>query len=269
VLRNVLPFFLFLGAAPLLHRWSPAASWILAPAIGLFAYRITIVMHDCIHRSLFGKAQLDERVGRILGCITGISFDRFTREHLLHHRLYGRPGDPQGFHYLGLKDATRAEFAWHLLRPLLGGNLRYALAESFLRPRNLAQALRTGEIFALAAVQLGVLAVVTGGGSYPWLAPLPFLSAATFGLFFSQLRGIAEHAAGSGDAQAGNVRSHAPHRLDRWFLYDLNFNYHKEHHLYPHYSSRDLAALHGELTENAAATASMFRTLRSLAADRA
>ncbi len=269
VLRNVIPFFVLLAAAPLLNRWSPAAPWLLSPLIGLFAYRITIVMHDCIHRSLFRSARLNARVGTLLGCVTGIDFASFSRQHLLHHRLYGRPGDPQGFHYLGLKGATLATYAWHLLRPLLGFNLRYALAESILRPCNLAAAARTGEIFALAAIQLAILVIVTGGGAHLWLAALPFASAATFGLFFSQLRGIAEHAAGGAEAEAANVRSHAPHWLDRVLLYDLNFNYHKEHHLYPHYSSRDLAALHGRLAELPPLEPSMFRTLKALSPHRA
>jgi len=266
VLRNVILFFLLLALAPLLARWSPGAPWLLSPLIGLFAYRITIVMHDCIHRSLFLSAQLNERIGTLLGGITGIDFVSFSRQHLLHHRLYGRPGDPQGFHYLGLNGATRAAFAWHLLRPLLGANLRYALAESILRPRNLAAAARRGEIFALAVIQLCILAVVTGGGAHPWLAVLPFASAATFGLFFSQLRGIAEHGAND---DAGIVRSHAPHWLDRVLLYDLNFNYHKEHHLYPRYSSRELATLRGRMPGPAPLEASMFRTLKSLALRRA
>ena len=265
----MIPFFVLLAAAPLLNRWSPAAPWLLSPLIGLFAYRITIVMHDCIHRSLFRSARLSARVGTLLGCVTGIDFASFSRQHLLHHRLYGRPGDPQGFHYLGLKGATLATYAWHLLRPLLGFNLRYALAESILRPCNLAAAARTGEIFALAAIQLAILVIVTGGGAHLWLAALPFASAATFGLFFSQLRGIAEHAAGGAEAEAANVRSHAPHWLDRVLLYDLNFNYHKEHHLYPHYSSRDLAALHGRLAELPPLEPSMFRTLKALSPHRA
>ena len=266
VLRNALPYFLLLAAGPLLARWSPAAPWLLAPLVGLFAYRITIVMHDCIHRSLFGTARLNERVGTLLGGITGIDFASFSRQHLLHHRLYGRPGDPQGFHYLGLESATRAGFIWHLLRPLLGLNLRYALAESLLRPRNLAAAARRGEILELAAVQLALLGVVTGCGGYPWLALLPFVSAGTFGLFFSQLRGIAEHAAG--DGAAAHVRSHVPHWLDRALLYDLNFNYHREHHLYPRCSSRELAALHERLPDSEHLGPSMFGTLKALAARR-
>jgi uncharacterized protein YbjT (DUF2867 family)/fatty acid desaturase len=268
VLRNLIPFFALLGVASLLHRSSQPAPWLLAPLIGLFMYRITIVMHDCIHRSLFRSARLNERIGTLLGGVTGIDFASFSRQHLQHHRLYGRPGDPQGFHYLGLKGATRAAFAWHLLRPLLGCNLRYALAESVVRPRNLAAAARSGDIFALAAIQFSILALVTGGGAHLELAALPFASAATFGLFFSQLRGIAEHAADGGGAEAGNVRSHAPHWLDRWLLYDLDFNYHREHHLYPHYSSRDLATLHGRLPRPAPLEASMLCTLKALASHR-
>src|SRR5512138_2872118 len=94
MLRNVIPFFLLLALAPQLYRWSAAAPWLLAPLIGLFAYRITIVMHDCIHRSLFAAPELNHRVGMLLGGVTGIDFARFSRQHLLHHRLYGRPGDP-------------------------------------------------------------------------------------------------------------------------------------------------------------------------------
>jgi fatty acid desaturase len=180
----------------------------------------------------------------------------------LHHRLYGRAGDPQGFHYLGLKGATRASFAWHLLRPLLGCNLRYALAESLVRPRNLVTAARNGDLPVLAAIQLTILALVTGAGAHSELVVLPFVSAATFGLFFSQLRGIAEHAAEAGGAMAGNVRSHAPHWLDRLLLYDLNFNYHREHHLYPHLPSRDLATLHTRMTGGAPAASNMLCTVR-------
>ena len=262
VLRNVLPFLSLLAAAPLVYRCSPAAPWLLSPLIGLFAYRITLVMHDCIHRSLFSSARLNERVGTLLGGITGIDFRSFSREHLLHHRLHGRPGDPQGFHYLALGHTTPAGFAWHLLRPLLGWNVRYALAESIVRPRNLAAAVKSGDIVLVLAMQCGVLAIATGGGAHLELAALPLVSAASFGLFFSQLRGIAEH------TPAGRVRSHAPHWLDQWLLYDLNFNYHREHHLYPHVPSRDLPSLRRRLAKPAPLATSMLRTIWSLASNR-
>jgi NADH dehydrogenase len=262
VLRNVAPLVLLLAAAPPLAGWSALAALLLAPAIGLFAYRITIVMHDCIHRRLFATPRLNERVGTLLGGVTGIDFVSFRRQHLLHHRLYGRPGDPQGFQYLGLGAKSRGAFLWHVMRPLLGANIRYALGSSLLRPRNLLAAAHAGDLPALAAVQLGVLALVTGGGAHPWLALLPFTSAATFGLFFSQVRGIAEHGS---QGTPGTVRSHTPHWLDRLMLYDLNFNYHAEHHFAPHVPSRDLRTMSAAAPENR----SMFCTLTALAWKRA
>jgi fatty acid desaturase len=41
----------------------------------------------------------------------------------------------------------------------------------------------------------------------------------------------------------GNVRSHRPNPMDRLLLYDLNFNLHREHHLYPNVPSCRLPAL--------------------------
>src|SRR2546428_12074417 len=92
----------------------------------------------------------------------------------------------------------------------------------------------------LGLVQLMLLAIVTGGGRYPWLALLPAVSGATFGLFFSQLRGIAEHGTRERAKEAAHVRSHAPHWLDRVFLYDPNLQCPSEHHLNAALPSRPL-----------------------------
>jgi fatty acid desaturase len=51
-------------------------------------------------------------------------------------------------------------------------------------------------------------------------------------------------------------------------LYDLNFNYHEEHHLYPRCSSRELATLHGRLRGSTPLAGSMLCTLSALAAHR-
>jgi fatty acid desaturase len=94
VLRNTLPFFLLLTTAPFLHARSAWLSWSLAPLIGLFAYRMTIVMHDCTHRTLFVNPKLNVRVGKALGAITGIDFERFSTQHLhfnYHEEHHRRP----------------------------------------------------------------------------------------------------------------------------------------------------------------------------------
>jgi len=264
VLASALPYLLLLAIAPALARKRAYAPWLLSPLIGLYAYRMTLVMHDCIHRTLFKDAVLNERLGTTLGAMTGIDFQRFASQHRHHHRSFGERDDPQGFHYLDLGSRNVCEKVWHLVKPLLGFNLTYALPESLIAPHNLARALRRGEGLLFVAAQLCIAALVTGGGRTLTLAILPPVSAATFGLFLSQLRGIAEHAA-IGQRQAGCVRTHAPHWLDRLLLYDLNFNYHEEHHQFPGIPSRYLPEVHRAIhNHEGPPPASMLRTIAAV-----
>jgi len=265
ILRNALPLLLLLALAPLLaDRWW-WAPWLLCPAIGLFLYRLTIVMHDCTHATLFAGRRANLWVGALLGAVTGVDFLSFTKQHWRHHRNFGTPQDPQGFHYVGLQDLSPRAYLWHLAKPLFGANLRYALPESVVAPSNLARLIRSGGLLLVLGVQAVLLAIVTGLGRHPVLALLPLLAAATFSLFFSQLRGIAEHAVIGDVAPAGHVRTHAPHWLDAVLLYELHFNYHAEHHARPQVPSQQLEAHHRSQTDGQAARqASMFQTLRDI-----
>jgi fatty acid desaturase len=76
------------------------------------------------------------------------------------------------------------------------------------------------------------------------LAFLPLASAATFGLFLSQLRGLVEHGALDDRTPGERVRSHSARMLERIFLYDLHFNYHSAHHRWPQCPSRHLPLIH-------------------------
>ncbi len=262
IARNLMPLLALLGIAPALVRINAFVPWLLTPAIGLFLYRITVVMHDCTHHTLFVSRATNAKVGLLLGALSGVDFHRFCVQHWRHHRLYGRAGDPQGFHYLDLARTTPGGLLRHLVEPLFGLKLRHVIGESLLAPSNLARSVRTGEIVIVALVQSVVLALVTGFGRYPILAILPFVSGATFGLFFSQLRGIAEH----GELGAGGgpvVRSHRPSWLDRVLLYDLNFNCHAEHHEHPQVPSCHLMSL--QRASGAPATPQcMFATLHDI-----
>ena len=257
--RNVAPLLLLLALAPWLANLNALVPWLLSPVIGLFLYRITVVMHDCTHHTLFVSRAVNVRVGLVLGALSGVDFHRFRVQHWRHHRSYGRAGDPQGFHYLDLARMTSGGLIRHLAKPLLGLRFRNVIDESLLSPGNLWRSLRTGEIAVVALVQLIVLAIVTDLGRYPWLAALPFLSGITFGLFFSQLRGIAEHGeiGGSGGC---TVRSHQPSWLDGVLLYDVNFNCHAEHHAHPQVPSCHLPALRRAIGASDAPR-SMFGTL--------
>jgi fatty acid desaturase len=60
------------------------------------------------------------------------------------------------------------------------------------------------------------------------------LSLFTFALFLARLRTLAEHQYGENDETPIEfTRSHKRNFLDNFFLSDLNFCYHLEHHIYP------------------------------------
>jgi fatty acid desaturase len=193
VAKNLVPLFALYALAPVLADRSVALAWTLTPFVGLSIYRLTMAMHDCGHLTLFSTRRANVAVGKLLGFVSGVDFERFRRRHREHHRNHGKPGDPQGFHYLGLSNMSRPAFLWHLLKPLFGLNLKYVYAESLLSPLNFRRVLFSAEMVGLIATQGVVFALITTAGRHPSLIPLPTVGAITCGLFFSQLRGIAEH----------------------------------------------------------------------------
>jgi fatty acid desaturase len=250
--------FLPWAAAP--HPWFLLIGM---PLIGLAMYRLTIVMHDCVHGTLFASRRSNRIVGVAAGALAAVEFHAFARLHWQHHHALGRPDDPQGPDYLLPPEASRMAVLWHLLRPLLGCNL-FKLGQVMAAASGPAS--RRWRAFAPVAVaQAAAAAVASGGFCYWWLMPVPALSAATFGLFLAQTRGFAEHAAMPGDSPEGCVRSHATRLIDRIFLYDLNFNLHREHHLHPAVPSCHLPDLRRELApEDAAGAALAAGTLATI-----
>lgn len=263
VARNVVFYLVALAAVPVVAAASPWWAIALMPLVGLSMYRLTMVMHDCLHGTLFVSPAVNRLCGIAAGAISGIEFHAFARLHWAHHRHTGEPSDPQGTDYLRLPGFGPG-IVWHLLLPLTG----YTVFKIWRVMRALPRGPRV-QVLALApliAVQGCAAFVATSGLAYLWLAPLPILSAATFGLFFAQLRGFAEHVAMPGQPPEGSVRSHRPRFIDRLLLHDLNFNYHREHHLYPNVPSCRLPELHRRLTAERpgefALAPGMFATIR-------
>ena len=246
VTRNVAFYIAALVAIPVLatvNPWLPIAAM---PFLGLAMYRLTMVMHDCLHGTLFPSATANRLCGIAAGALSGVEFHAFSRLHWAHHRRTGQPDDPQGSDYLSLP-GSRVGLVWHLLRPLAG----YTVFKLWQVMRELPPVRRRGHDLAVVVpvvvAQGGAAFIASDALAGWWLAPLPILSAATFGLFFAQLRGFAEHVAMPGQAPEGWVRSHRSALIDRLLLHDLNFNFHREHHLHPNVPSCHLPELHQRL----------------------
>ena len=231
------PLLACIIAAPLAWMYiSPLAIIPVWVVMGIYIYKLTIVMHDCAHKTLFKNQKMNERIGNLCGLFLLSDFKTFRQLHWLHHQKYGEDADPQGRDYMHLADASKGLLFWHLIRPLFGYNL-FKLGQFKPEMDGMEKSAKTPSrsksLAKYAMLHVPLLLIITAGGKLWWLAPMYPAAAASVGLFLSQIRGFCEHIADPDQKSEAFVRTHLPNPIDRFFFYTLNFNYHVEHHLYP------------------------------------
>lgn len=85
LINTLLPFFLvwFLAYESLsISIWLTLALAVVASG---FVIRIFIIFHDCTHMSFFKNKKANRIVGTITGIITLFPFEKWKREHSIHH----------------------------------------------------------------------------------------------------------------------------------------------------------------------------------------
>lgn len=239
---------------------------------GIVAYRVQFILHDASHKALFRSAQANETVGWFFGSLVGVNFSRYRYTHMWHHRLTGSQNDPQYRDYLH-GTVSRAKYFLFLVSPLFGSRVFPYLSREF----GVGKKTEEAEVedynepkvhpawYATALLLVGIeLYIISGFGRYPFIA-IGFLAGLpTVSLFLARLRAVSEHQDFLHD-RAGFTRSHRFNLFDFLFLYDANFNYHFEHHLYPGISSKHLKSISVQVDQlgrpNDTMGSSMFRTL--------
>lgn len=237
---------------------------LLSLGIGVVGYRLTFVVHDCSHRTLFSRRAENELFGWVTASVLVISFSVFRHLHWVHHQHYGRAEDPQGIDYNGLVPG-RDRVLWHLLQPLLLLNIIDKASRFFALKHcgMTAQEQRAGlekigmdsvrerlpAAIAIGIAQSGVFLVASHLGASPILYLWFVVPLVTVGLFLSRVRSYLEHGWLDGSQEGTLVaRTHRSNLLERNVLSGLFFNYHNEHHRWPQVPSRNLASLHREIT---------------------
>jgi len=245
-----------------------AASWPIKVAaalvIGIVAYRMTFILHDCSHGTLFASRAENEVVGRLTAALLVMSFPTYRRLHLLHHKHYRRAGDPQASDYHGLVPG-RDHILRHLLAPLVflmaweRVGVYFAWHHSGMsreeraRPPDGRGTPREHAASAalIALAQAAVMAVSTHGLVFWPGYPMYLVSLSTIGLFLSRLRSYLEHGnLSEEDTERLVARTHLSNVFERHLLAPIWFNYHYEHHLWPQVPSRWLPRIYREVTAN-------------------
>lgn len=224
---------------------------ISAVVLGIIAYRVQFILHDASHKTLFKNQRVNELAGWIFGIMVGVNFSRYRFTHMWHHRLTGSENDPQYRDYLH-GQVSRGRFVAFILSPLVGSRLFPYLGREFLQKRDLQsdeyQGPKVSQFWYACAILVVVaeIFIFSEFGQSPQISVGFLMGLPTISLFLARLRAVAEHQDFTAD-RPGFTRSHRFNLIDFFFLYDANFNYHFEHHLYPGISSRHYKTLCAQL----------------------
>jgi len=249
---------LIAGAMALVAHWTHPLTIALAlVVIGVRQLGLSVLMHECSHRSLFRRRWLNDWVGTwLVGGPVWSDVVRYREHHRRHHTQTGTERDPD----LGLVrpfPTSRASLVRKLLRDLLGwtglrrilgllamdfGFISYTASTDAVRAPSvpLLRRLRLGAghlgpVVVTNAALLGVLASLGHAELYllwvgAWMT--------TFSVVL-RVRSIAEHACTALDPDPLlNTRTVRPSWLVQVMFAPHHVNYHLEHHLLmtvPHY----------------------------------
>lgn len=207
-------------------------------AIVLLAGRqlgLSVLMHDCGHRTLFKRRQLNEFVGQWL-CGLPVLNDQpaYARGHLQHHRKAGTVEDPDLPNYQAYP-VSRASFRRKVMRDLSGQTgikvvafiLRGASGAVTSEPRS-----SHAPLFKQLAVQLALWLTLYACG-IGWTYGLWVIAYLSVFMLLIRVRQVAEHAAVP-DLFDPDPRKNTRTVVAPWWqrlLFAPNgVNYHLEHH---------------------------------------
>ena len=253
--------------------------WTVLGAIMLLGGRqlaLSVLAHECAHRSLFRSVELNKELGKWLcGAPVWVDVERYRIQHIGHHAHAGTDKDPD----LGLASGfpvSSASFARKVFRDLSGqtgvkrvyallmmdvGLLSYSMAERPDRanpgeslPEGTGAYVRrfianTGPVIVTNA--LLALTLWAAGGLWAYLLwPITYLTVYSLVL---RIRSISEHACTDmDDSPLKHTRTTLASPLARLFLAPHHVNFHAEHHLLPTAPHYRLPAIHRLLVERRA-----------------
>jgi fatty acid desaturase len=245
--------------------------------LGAYIYKLTIVLHECSHMTLFASRRTSAVVGTVCAGLLGTSYSGYAKAHWLHHKSCGTDEDNggEGDYHL-LEHASALQVLWHLLKPLTGLTF-FQAATQYLgvpgrEPANAGSPAGVRQLttwlLPIVVAQAGIALVITGFGRYWYLALVYPVAGATLGLFFSRTRAFCEHVSSGRLDDQCFVRTHEPFWFDKVFFYTLNMNYHVEHHLFPQVPAWQLPRVRRELARAGClspemTSPSILRTVRS------
>jgi fatty acid desaturase len=241
------------GLGALIAAGVPGWGWLLLPQGVLLVFMFT-AMHECLHRTAFATAGLNDRIAAALGFLLLLPPEWFRLFHFAHHRHTQDPArDPE---LASPKPETWPAFLWHLTGlPLWASLVRTLLtnavgrnADPFVPAAARPQLAREARAILAGYAALAALSVTAGSAVLLWAWVVPAL----LGQPVLRLYLLAEHGRCPQVADMfENSRTTVTARAVRWLAW--NMPYHAEHHAMPAVPFHRLPELHA-LAEDALKT---------------
>ena len=246
--------------------WHVTNPWLWIPLAvlqGFTFFNMTTLLHEVVHRSVFGTAS--PRANRALGLAyaitSGISASQFTRWHLDHHDNLGSYEDDPKRHWLSPKRNARWYKLLYCTPVLMPLYFRAAASEAKSYPEALRRTIMR-ERLATMVIQLsvgGLLAYFGGWGAMARIWAVPYFL--VFPVAFT-LNRLGQHYNIDPEHPLKWSTVMKPSRIwDFLFVYS---NYHAEHHYFPNVPFYNLRKVHMRLQPLYARIGVKRRTYREI-----
>ncbi len=225
---------LIFGAMALFAWWPNPLTFLLAvTVVGARQLGLGILMHDAAHGLLFHDRRLNDWIGNWLCAYPQLlDLDIYRPYHFEHHRKTQQPDDPD----LPLSakfPVSRASFLRKSLRDLTGVTFFRQYRAAMDSPTRPADGGAKRGLAKPLVANLALLAVLTAVGKPHYYLMFWALPLATWRMWVTRLRNIAEHAVvRDNNDPLLHARTTIANPLERLFIAPYYVNYHLEHHLY-------------------------------------
>lgn len=85
IINTIVPLLAIWGAGYFLLQFSPWWTVLCSVIAAGFVVRTFIIFHDCTHGSFFQSKKANAVIGNITGILTSFPYEKWRREHLIHH----------------------------------------------------------------------------------------------------------------------------------------------------------------------------------------
>jgi fatty acid desaturase len=231
-----------LGVALVVHLDQPLLEFLISALLGSQLHALTVLQHDCGHRSAYRSARANLWVGRFLAWFVFMPFTTFTELHRRHHGFLGDPQrDPDEWFYEG-------GAAWLFLRECLFVPRFVYLSLTRIVPaetrRRVAAELLFNSVTHVVLIATLLWTGMTDVLIFAYLLPMLWLA----WVFNPISRGYEHYPMAwlpADDPQRQDLRANTISVTSRLVgVLWANIGFHVEHHMYPRVPFHRLPALH-------------------------